>query len=58
MEDRDTVRVDYDTDPSAAEQKAGLLQILRGEDLGREFDLVPGSNIIGRQKELFDTDAR
>ena len=50
MEDRDTVRIDHDTSDHSAEEKIGLLQIIRGEDIGREFELKPGSNIIGRQE--------
>lgn len=50
MEDRDTVRIEHETGEHSADQKVGLLQIIRGEDIGREFDLEPGSNIIGRQR--------
>jgi len=50
MEDRDTIRVDHETGDSSSDQKIGLLQVIRGEDIGREFELEPGSNIVGRQK--------
>ncbi len=51
MEDRETLRIDHDTAGDSPGDKVGLLQIIRGEDIGREFQLVPGSNIIGRQKD-------
>ncbi len=50
MEDRDTLRIDHETGEHSGDQKVGLLQIIRGEDIGREFQIEPGSNIIGRQK--------
>jgi len=51
MEDRETIRIDHDTSEYSTGDKVGLLQVIRGEDIGREFELKPGSNIIGRQKD-------
>lgn len=50
MSNRDTIRIDPESGEFAAQDKIGLLQIIRGEDIGREFELKPGKNIIGRQK--------
>ncbi len=50
MEDKDTVRIEQETGEHPGDQKVALLQIIRGEDIGREFQLEPGSNIIGRQR--------
>lgn len=51
MEDRKTVRIDQDTGEYAPGDKVGLLQIIRGEDIGREFELKPGNNVVGRHKD-------
>jgi diguanylate cyclase (GGDEF)-like protein len=49
-EDRDTIPIDRETDDSSGDQKVGLLQIIRGENIGGEFVIEAGSNIVGRQK--------
>ncbi len=51
MDDKDTVRVDPGSIDYSPSEKVGLLQIIRGEDIGREFEIKPGNNIIGRQKD-------
>jgi hypothetical protein len=50
MDNKDTIRIDPDSGEFSAAEKVGLLQVIRGEDIGREFELKPGKNIIGRQK--------
>jgi diguanylate cyclase (GGDEF)-like protein len=49
MDDKDTIRVETDVSEYPATEKVGLLQIIRGEDIGHEYDVRPGNNIIGRQ---------
>ncbi|MBI4830408.1 MAG: GGDEF domain-containing protein [Candidatus Lindowbacteria bacterium] len=49
MDDRDTVRIDPGSSEYSPTKKIALLQIIRGEDIGREFEVTPGANIIGRQ---------
>jgi len=51
MNDKETVRIDPDASENSPGDKVGLLQIIRGEDIGREFELKPGSNMVGRQKD-------
>lgn len=51
MDDKDTIRVDPGSIDYSPSEKVGLLQIIRGEDIGREFEIKPGNNIIGRQKD-------
>lgn len=50
MDDSDTVSIDPETGKHSPIKKIALLQIIRGEDIGREFDIGPGINIIGRQE--------
>lgn len=49
MDNKETARVEIGTSETNGIDKFGLLQILRGEDVGREFELKPGNNLIGRQ---------
>ena len=51
MDDKDTIRVEAESTEYPASEKVGLLQIIRGEDIGHEYELKPGDNIIGRQKD-------
>jgi diguanylate cyclase (GGDEF)-like protein len=51
MSNKDTIRIDPESGEFGTKEKVGLLQIIRGEDIGREFELKPGKNIIGRQKD-------
>jgi diguanylate cyclase (GGDEF)-like protein len=51
MDDSDTIRIDPDTSEHSPSEHTGLLQVIRGEELGREFALKPGNNILGRLKE-------
>jgi len=51
MDDSDTVRIDYSTGEFGSGDKAGLLQVIRGAEIGLEYDVKPGNNIIGRQKD-------
>ncbi|RJP22628.1 MAG: GGDEF domain-containing protein [Candidatus Abyssobacteria bacterium SURF_5] len=51
MDDRDTVRIDFGTGEFGSSEKAGLLQVIRGADIGSEYEVKPGNNIIGRQKD-------
>jgi two-component system cell cycle response regulator len=51
MDNKDTIRIDPDSGEFSSMEKIGLLQIISGEDIGREFELKPGNNIVGRQKD-------
>lgn len=51
MKDNDTVRIDPGSSEYAPTDKVGLLQIIWGGDIGCEYEVKPGSNIIGRQKD-------
>jgi len=50
MNDKDTIRVEGESGEYPITEKVGLLQIIRGEDIGHEYEVKPGDNIIGRQK--------
>jgi len=51
MEDKDTVPIDHEAGDFSPGDKVGFLQIIRGDDAGREFELKPGNNFVGRQKD-------
>ena len=51
MRNDDTVRIDPGPSDYPPADKAARLQIIRGEDIGSEFEVKPGNNIIGRQKD-------
>ncbi len=51
MDDSDTVRIDFSTGEFNSAGKAGLLQVIRGAEIGLEYEIKPGNNIIGRQKD-------
>jgi two-component system cell cycle response regulator len=51
MGDSDTVRIDFATGEFNSAEKAGLLQVIRGAEIGLEYEVKPGDNIIGRQKD-------
>jgi diguanylate cyclase (GGDEF)-like protein len=53
MDNRDTIRIDPDSGEFAGADKVGILQIIRGEEIGKEYELQPGRNIIGRQPDCF-----
>jgi diguanylate cyclase (GGDEF)-like protein len=50
MRDSDTVRIDPGASEFGPGEKAALLQVIRGADIGLEYEIQPGDNIIGRQK--------
>jgi len=50
MDDKDTVRIDPGSAEFSPSERVALLQIIRGDDIGREYEVKPGNNIIGRQK--------
>ncbi|UCD57207.1 MAG: GGDEF domain-containing protein [Candidatus Hydrogenedentota bacterium] len=50
MDENDTLRIDPESSEFPTTERAGLLQIIRGEDIGREYEVKPGNNIVGRQK--------
>ncbi len=51
MRNDDTVRIDPGPSDYSPTDKTALLQIIRGEDIGSEYEIKPGNNIIGRQKD-------
>lgn len=51
MDNRDTIRIGPDSGDFAPKEKVGLLQIIHGEDIGRELELKPGKNVVGRQQD-------
>lgn len=50
MDDKDTIRIDPGSAEYSPSERVALLQIIRGDDIGREYEVKPGNNIIGRQK--------
>lgn len=50
MDNDKTIRIEPGSPEDPSAHKVGLLQIIRGEDIGHEYELQPGDNIVGRQK--------
>lgn len=51
MRNEDTVRTDPGPSDESPPDETARLQIIRGEDIGSEFELKLGNNIVGRQKD-------
>ncbi|GAB4335310.1 MAG: hypothetical protein Kow0099_07670 [Candidatus Abyssubacteria bacterium] len=51
MKDDDTVRIDFGTGEYFAGGTTALLQVIRGAEIGSEFEIRPGNNVIGRQTD-------